>query len=189
MKRGEADMYEAIGMIELSSIARGYEASDAMLKAASVELILARTICSGKYISLVAGDVAEVESSVEAGARIGAHALIDRMVIPQVHASIFPAVRGMNDTEPSEALGVVESFSVAACLEAADAAAKTSDIELLEIRLAMALGGKAFFSLTGDVADVRAAVDMARDMLARNGVLVDAVVIARPGLEIYREII
>lgn len=182
-------MYEAVGMVELSSISKGFEATDAMLKAASVTLVIARTICSGKYVSLVAGDVADVESAVDAGIAKAAHTLIDSIIIPQVHPDVFPAVRGMNDVEPGEALGVVESFSVSACLEAADAAAKTSEIELLEIRLAMALGGKAFFSLTGSVSDVRAAVDTAREYLSRGGVLVDSTVIASPREEVFREIV
>ena len=62
----------AIGLVETTSIAKGIEASDAMLKAAEVELVLSRTVCSGKLITLVAGDVAAVEASVKAGVEIGA---------------------------------------------------------------------------------------------------------------------
>ena len=61
--------------------------------------------------------------------------------------------------ETLEALGIVESFSVASLIEGADAAVKTANVELIEIRLAMALGGKAFVTLTGDVAAVESAVD------------------------------
>ena len=46
----------SIGLIELGSIASGFQVADTMLKAADVELILARTICSGKYMVLVRGD-------------------------------------------------------------------------------------------------------------------------------------
>ena len=50
----------SIGLIELGSIAAGFQVSDAMLKAADVELVLARTICSGKYMVLIGGETAEM---------------------------------------------------------------------------------------------------------------------------------
>ncbi len=58
-----------------------------------------------------------------------------------------------------ESATAAASFSVASLTEAADAAVKTARVSLIEIRLAMALGGKAFATLTGDVAAVRSAVD------------------------------
>lgn len=79
----------SIGLIELSSIAAGFQVTDAMLKAADVELILSRTICSGKYMVLVRGEVAAVQSAVDAGAEAGNFSVIDTFVIPNVHESIF----------------------------------------------------------------------------------------------------
>jgi microcompartment protein CcmL/EutN len=180
---------EAIGMIELSSIARGFETADAMLKAADVELLLSRTICSGKYIALVAGDVAAVESSVAAGLDVARESAIDNLVIPNVHPSIFPALSAVNLRVQKGAMGIVESFSVCSLIEGADAAAKASQIELMEVRLAMALGGKAFVTFTGDVAAVEAAVAAAAELISRKGLLVNRVVIPRPRDEILREIV
>src|SRR5574340_746866 len=134
----------SIGLIELSSIAAGFQVSDAMLKAADVELVLARTICSGKYMVLVRGDVAAVDASVGAGLSTGNFSVIDSFVIPNVHESVFPAISGTNKVDNLEALGVIESFSVASLIEAADAAVKAANVQLIELRLAMALGGKAF---------------------------------------------
>ena len=62
-------------------------------------------------------------------------------------------------------------------------------VTLLEVRLAMALGGKAFCTLTGDVSSVQAAVAAGRAVIAEAGVLVNAVVIARPHPDVYREVI
>ena len=53
----------------------------------------------------------------------------------------------------------------------------------------MALGGKAYATFTGDVSSVQAAVDAGRAVIAEAGVLVNAVVIARPHPSVYREII
>lgn len=179
----------SIGLIELSSIAAGFEACDAMLKAADVELVLSRTICSGKYMVMVRGDVAAVESSVEAGKRAGDFSVVDTFVIPNVHESIFPAIAGTTKIELLEALGIIESFSVASLIEAADAAAKTAQVKLIEVRLAMALGGKAFVTLTGPVASVRSAVDAGADVVAQKGLLVNKVVIPQPRGELLNEMI
>ena len=152
----------SIGLIELGSIAAGFEVADAMLKTADVELLLSRSICSGKYMVMICGDVAAVGSSVAAGSQAGGFSVIDTFVIPNVHESLFPAISGAAKVERLEALGILESFSVASLIEGADAAAKAANVRLIELRLAMALGGKAFVTLTGSVAAVIAAEDLDR---------------------------
>jgi microcompartment protein CcmL/EutN len=179
----------SLGLIELTSIAAGYLACDAMLKAADVELVLASSICSGKYMVMVRGDVAAVEAAVSAGIAQGNFAIIDSFVIPNLHDAVFPAISGSNKVEALEALGIVESFSVASLIEGADAAVKTARIELIEIRLAMALGGKAFVTLTGDVAAVQSAVDSAAQVVGQKGMLVNKVVIPHPRPELLNEMI
>ena len=179
----------SIGLIELTSIAAGFQAADAMLKASDVEIMLSRSICSGKYMVMVRGDVAAVEAAVSAGLAGCRFAVIDSFVIPNLHESVFPAIAGATKVEVLEALGILESFSVASLIEGADAAAKTSDVQLIEIRLAMALGGKAFVTMTGDVASVEAAVAAGRKVIADAGMLVNAVVNARPHPDVYREMV
>lgn len=179
----------SIGLIELGSIAAGFEVCDAMLKAADVELVLARTICSGKYMVLVKGDVADVHASVDAGKAAGSFSLIDTFVIPNVHESIFPAIAGHSKVETLQALGAIESFSVAALIEGADAMAKSAHVELIEVRLAMALGGKAFATCTGSVAAVRSAVESGAAVVAKKGLLVNKVVIPQPRPELLTEMI
>ena len=179
----------SIGLVELTSIAAGYQAADAMLKVSDVQLLLSRSICSGKYIVMVGGEVAAVRASVDAGTGVSTGMVIDTFVIPNVHAGVFPAIAGVGRTEMLEALGIVESFSVASLIEAADAAVKTSRVTLLEIRLAMALGGKAFLTLTGDVAAVTAAVASAAAVCADRGLLVNKVVIPNPRKELLKEMI
>jgi microcompartment protein CcmL/EutN len=179
----------SIGLIELGSIAAGYEVCDAMLKTADVELLLSRSICSGKYMVLIAGDVGSVEASVKAGTQVGHFSIIDTFVIPNVHEAIFPALAGSNKIDALEALGIIESFSVASLIEAADVAVKSADVTLIEIRLAMALGGKAFVTITGSVANVRAAVEAGAAVVAAKGLLTNKVVIARPRPELLREMV
>ncbi len=179
----------SIGLIELSSIAAGYQVCDAMLKAADVELLLSRSICSGKYVVMVRGDVAAVEASVQAGSQSGDFSVIDSFVIANLDEAVFPAIQGVNKVESLEALGVIEAFSVASLIEAADTAVKTARVELIEIRLAMALGGKAFVTLTGSVAAVTSAVDAGAAVVSEKGLLTNKVVIAHPRPELLNEMI
>jgi microcompartment protein CcmL/EutN len=84
---------------------------------------------------------------------------------------------------------VLESFNVASLLRAADAAAKAADVTVLEVRLAMALGGKAFVTLTGDVSSVQSAILAGREVLTEAGVLVNSIVLSRPHPDVYHEVV
>ncbi len=181
--------YSAIGIIEMSSISKGYLACDAMLKAAEVDLVVARTICPGKYMALIQGEVDAVHAAIEAGVDAGDEAIVDTFVIPNAHESVFPAINAVNEIGEVEALGIIETFSVASLIEAADAAVKAATVELIEIRLAMAIGGKAFCTLTGEVAAVRAAVDAGALIASNKGLLVNKVVIPSPHPKAIREIV
>jgi microcompartment protein CcmL/EutN len=179
----------SIGLIELGSIASGIQAADQMLKTSDVELMISRTICSGKYITLISGDVAAVTSAVENAINTIGFGVIDNFVIPNVHPAIFPAIAGHNNVQMLESLGIVESYSVASLIEAADAAVKAAKVQLVELRLAMALGGKAFFSVTGDVAAVTSAVEAGARIVSEKGLLVNKVIIANPRQELLSEMI
>jgi microcompartment protein CcmL/EutN len=179
----------AVGIIEFSSIARGIEAADHMLKTAEIRLLVSRTICPGKHMSLIAGDTAAVRSAIDAAEVLGEREVVDTFVIPNLHPDVIPAVEGTIMYGAMEALGIIESFSVASLIEAADQAAKTAQVKLLEIRLAMAIGGKAFVTLTGEVAAVRAAVEAGAAKVSAKGLLVNKVVIANPRPEVMRDLI
>jgi len=179
----------SIGLLELSSIATGFQVADKMLKTANVELLISRTICSGKYIVLVGGNVAEVTSSIEGGMIVAEAAIIDSFIIPNVHPQVFDALKAFTKVDNLEALGIIEAFSVSSIIEAADAAVKTAKINLIEIRLAMALGGKAFVSLTGEVEAVTAAVETGSIIVRKKGLLVNSVIIPSPRPELLNEII
>lgn len=182
-------MPTAIGIVETSSIAKGFEVADALLKRANVEMVVNRTICPGKYMVLVGGEVDAVIASVETGVEIGAHTVVDHFIIPNVHPEVFPAISGVTHLPELKALGVIEGFSVASIIEAADAAVKAAEVKLITIHLAMAIGGKGFVSFTGDVAAVQSAVDAGSAIVEAKGLLVEKVVIPSPRKEIISEFI
>src|SRR5581483_5602917 len=161
----------SLGLIELTSIASGFHVCDTMLKAADVELLLSRSICSGKYMVMVRGEVGAVEAAVSAGNGTNRFSIIDSFVIPNLHESVFPAISGASKVEAMDALGILESFSVASLIEGADAAVKAANVQLIEIRLAMALGGKAFVTMTGNVAAVEAGIDAGAQVVGSKGML------------------
>lgn len=179
----------AIGILETSSIARGMQAADAILKAARVRMVVNRTICPGKYMVLVGGSIDAVQAGIDAGLRAADHTVVDHFVIPHIHPDVFPAINGIGHIPKVDALGVVESFSVASAIEAADAAVKSAEVQLLSIHLAMAIGGKAFVTLTGNIGAVSAAVEAGAAVIARKGLLVDQVVIASPDPDMVREFV
>jgi microcompartment protein CcmL/EutN len=179
----------SLAMIELSSVARGIETVDRMLKAAEVDLVLARTICSGKYMVIVAGDLYDVEASIAAGLEIAAECAVDQFLIPDVHPDVFPALAASAELSRHGALGIIESFSVAALVEAIDRVAKTAPVEMVQCRLAMALGGKAYLVFTGDVAAVEYALDAGVEVVESRGLLVNRVVIPDPRPELFDTLI
>ena len=103
---------KTIGMLEFTSICRGIEACDAMVKAGDVDLITAKTACPGKYMILVTGDVGAVKSAVEAGEEVGKHYVVDRLVMANAHPQTIRSVQGFQDVKFFDALGVMEFYSL-----------------------------------------------------------------------------
>ncbi|MCL6613248.1 MAG: BMC domain-containing protein [Firmicutes bacterium] len=170
----------AIGVLELNSIARGFEAADEMVKTAAVRLLFAKPVCPGKFTVVVTGEVGAVSSAMAAGRTKAGTYLVDELILANVHPAVVPAFYGVGTGRTPEALGFIETFSVASAIEAADAGVKAAEVDLIEIRLALGLGGKSFVIFTGLVADVKAAVEAGSALVAGKGYLVETVVIPAP---------
>lgn len=181
--------HHAIGLIEVNSIAKGFEVCDVMAKTANVSVLVAKSICPGKYIIMIGGDVAAVRQSVEAGQGVAASTLVDQFVIPNIHPSVLPAISGGNSIEAVQALGVIETYSVAATIEAADAAVKAASVIPLRMHLAFGIGGKSYVVLSGEVADMEAAVQAGATLAGEKGFLVNRVVIPRPHPQLVEQIV
>ncbi|MEZ4256735.1 MAG: ethanolamine utilization microcompartment protein EutM [Polyangiales bacterium] len=87
-------MSDALGMIETKGFVAMVEASDAMVKAARVELVGHERIGGGYVTAIVRGDVAAVKAATEAGARAAERVgeLVSVHVIPRPHANIDEAL-------------------------------------------------------------------------------------------------
>ncbi len=182
----------ALGIVELSLIARGLVVADAMMKRAEVELLASRPVSGGKHLVLVAGQVDVVGESMDAGRATAAGALVDELFIPYLHDPLWPLLAGaVHPAEwtggPVGAVAVVETQTVCAAVAAADAAGKAASIALRDMRLAAGISGKAFFTMTGDLPDIEAAAAAARDAASSRLLLLE--VIPRPAPELVGRLI
>jgi microcompartment protein CcmL/EutN len=178
----------ALALIEFSSIAAGILAADAMVKRAPIDTIKTGTVQPGKYLVLIGGMVADVEESVAAGREVGATALVDYILLPQVHPEVVEAIGGGRVPEVTDSLGVIETTTVAASIHAADAGIKGAVVRLVEVRLADGLGGKGIVLFSGLVADVEAAVEIGVGVLERPELLVRQVVIPQLHAEMWENV-
>lgn len=179
---------QAVGMIEFNSIAVGIEAADFMVKAAQVDPLMMKTICPGKYLVGVYAEVASVQASVDAGLACGRDTVVDHFVIPNINPAVVSALSGAVDLTAGPAVGVIETFSVASSIVAADVASKAASVDIIDLRIAMGLGGKAFCVLAGDVASVETAVSSGAESVAAHGYLVRKVVIPSISPQVLRNL-
>ena len=182
-------MNKAIGMVEFKTVSAGMRAADRMVKTAEVEVIEATTVCPGKYMVLISGDLSAVRASVDAAATRMPDMLIDKFVLGNPHESIFTALYGTTDIGSPNALGVLETFSSCAAIVAADIAAKTSLVELIELRLSRGMCGKSYILLTGEIAAVEAAIERAKQGAGEDGMFLDSAVIPHPDEKMWNSII
>jgi len=173
-------MIRTIGFLELTSIAKGIEVSDAMLKAAQIEVYMTTPTCPGKYIILVYGDLSSVENAIRVGVRLGGEFVVEDLVIANVEEQIFPALTGTTETFEIGAVGIIECLSISSLIEAADASTKEANVKILEIRLGSGIGGKAYVTITGDVADVKAGISSGVEAIKDTGSLAYFTVIPSP---------
>lgn len=170
-------MHPAILLLEFDSIAIGIHAGDAIAKRAALVSLHTGTVQPGKYLVLAGGSVGHVEEARSAGRESGKAALSDEIYLPEVHPEVVEAIVGGRQPSLGEALGVVETRTVAAIIGAADAGIKAADVRILHIRMADGLGGKGYVLFSGEVHDVQAAVDRGVASLATADLLIAKVVI------------
>lgn len=171
----------AIGLIEMDSISAGIVAGDAMVKSSPLGSIYTGTVHPGKYIVLVSGDTASVEVALETGAGAGRGHVTDVVFLPDIHPFVVAAlIGGSNHADlRQEALGIVETTTVAAVIDAADAGVKAADVAVSAVRLADGLGGKGYVLFSGVVAEVEAAVEAAVERTDVHGTLVRSDVVSQ----------
>ena len=171
----------ALALIEFDSISAGIVAGDAMVKSSPIGAIYAGTVHPGRYLVLVSGDTASVEVALDTGTAAGAGHVIDQVFLPDIHEDVVAAIVGgaKSASLTEEALGIVESTTVAAIIDAADAGVKAAHVAVSAVRLADGLGGKGYVLFSGLVAEVEAATEAAVARMEGHGTLIRFDVIAQ----------
>lgn len=184
----DAAMGPAIALLELRSVARGMEVADAILWESEIELLFSTPVQPGKYVMFFTGSVQDLRSAVSRGTELAGDDLVDSLLIPQVHPQVELALRRTQGRIEGviDAVGVVETSTVAAAIQAADVALKQAAVDLLELRIANGLGGKSYVTMTGEVSDVRSSVAAGAGDAEAHGRLEHHVVIARPHPDLAR---
>jgi len=177
---------KAIGMVEYKTVSTGIRAADLIVKTADVELIQAQTVCPGKYIILYTGDLSAVKASTDASKKQYGEALIDSFVLGNPHESLFKALTCTAEIDRIAALGVIETFTGASAIVAADHAAKTAEVTVFEIRVCRGMCGKSYVLLSGSVAAVEEAVASSVEKLKDEGLVLDYAVIPAPSQDFVK---
>jgi len=179
---------DALAVVELSSIARGVIAADAMAKRAPIRILQTHPISPGKHLVVIAGGVAEVEESLAAGVAVAGGTLVDRLMLPRAHEALVPLIGG-TAAAPTllDSVAIFETFTVCSTVLAADAAAKAAQVTLVDMRLGTGLGGKAFFTMSGRLEEVEAAALAGRSAI-ETGLLVGIETIPAPHEDLRRRL-
>ena len=173
-------MVNALGLVEYLKVPTGMVAADFMTKTSDIKIIHAATVCPGKYIVLFKGNLSDVKAAIEAGTNNFEQSVIDSFLLGNPTEQIYGAIAGCSNVEIKGAIGIVESYSVASIIEAADVAAKTAAVQLVEVRLARGMCGKSFFIINGELSAVEMAVENSKKNLMEKGMLLDSGIIANP---------
>ncbi|PID39268.1 MAG: propanediol utilization protein [Proteobacteria bacterium] len=173
------DPTPALALLELGSIARGMVVGDATVKRAAIALWRAEAVTPGKFLVLFGGGEEEVRQSFDEGKALAGPALIDELYLPQADAQLYTALEGKLEPREVEALAIVETFSVASALLSADRALKMAEVQLIRMRLARGLGGKAFYVLSGAQHQLEASLEAGRSII-HDGMLLASELIPQP---------
>ena len=180
--------YPAIALIEFSSIAIGIKSSDSMVKRAPITMLKAGTVSKGRFLILIGGSVASVEEAYTEGLSIGEGSIVDSVILPNVHIQVHNAILGDRLLCRGDGIAVFETRSVASVIRCADAAIKGANVDIIEMRLADALGGKAFVLFTGKVEDLESAISIAKESVVHHNIWVDDTIIPRVDRGIAQQI-
>ena len=181
-------MYKSIGVIELKSIPKGVEAADAALKSAGIEMVSSHPACPGKYEIILTGSISNVTAAVKHVTTRFEGYVIDSSVMGRIDEQVISALFGTQTAERSGSLGLIETFSAASAIKAADIAVKTARVTIFDVRVSRGMGGKGVVMLTGEVGDVSAAVEAGADYAKSVATLSSSSVIAAPHEELWKQI-
>jgi microcompartment protein CcmL/EutN len=106
----------------------------------------------------------------------------------RIDDQVITALFGTVAVEKKGSLGVIETYSAASAIKAADIAVKTAKVEIFELRISRGMGGKGMVLITGDIGDVTASVEAGAQYAQDQGVFCNSSVIAAPHEALWEQI-
>lgn len=158
-------MNKSLGSIEFRSIGKGIEVADSMTKKASVEILMLKTICPGKFLVILSGHEDEVKESIDYGLDLANGYIIDSFIINAVHEDIIQGFKNKYGEYSKGAIGIVETINVCSGIYALDKTLKGSNVKLAKLQPAFGIGGKLVYIVAGEVSDVEYGMNIARESL------------------------
>lgn len=181
-------MYNSIGVIEIKNIPKGVEAADDALKSAGIEMVSSHPSCPGKYEIILTGSIANVTAAVTHVQQKFDGYVIDSSIMGRIDPQVISALFGAQTGVKTGSLGLIETFSAATVIKAADIAVKTARVDVYDLRVSRGMGGKGVVMITGEVGDVTAAVEAGGNYAKSLGQLSATTVIAAPHKGLWEQL-
>ncbi|MGL5655559.1 MAG: BMC domain-containing protein [Fusobacteriaceae bacterium] len=181
-------MNKALGLIEFSKIPQGIYHLDQINKGNFVTTLYSASVCPGKFIALIEGNLSAVSQAIEKVQK-NSESLIDTFVLGNPSEELLKGVMGIKgELMPQESIAVLEGFTVASLIEAADIALKTAQVKLIQLKLARGICGKSYYIIGGNLSEVSHALESSKIFLEEKGMYLDSSVISNPSPETIRSI-
>ncbi len=180
-------MYKSIGVIELKCVPKGVEAADAALKSAGIDMVSAHPACPGKYEIILTGSISNVTAAIDHVREKFDGYVIDSSIMGRIDEQVIKALFSTGEGERCGSLGLIETYSAASAIKAADIAVKTARVAIYDLRVSRGMGGKGIVMLTGEIGDVSAATEACADYASSLGMLSASSVIAAPHADLWAQ--
>lgn len=164
-------MSNSIGAVEFRSISKGIEAADAMVKAAAVDILYFKTICPGRFLVILSGDVGGIKAAVDEGISVGEGYIVDTFTINGVDDEIVQALKRKPLSKVKGAIGIMETNTICSGIEALDKTLKGGNVELVKLQIAAGIGGKLIYIISGDLSDVEYGIKIATEAIDKKHII------------------
>lgn len=155
----------AICLVEFSSIAKGIESLDRILKETNVEVYKGGITCPSKYYYILIGDKASIKEGL-----VGVDCL-KKEIISGISKEVLDAIKNKSSVnfENGKSIGVVVFYTLSECVKSLDQVVKNTTVSILKLVLGYKLAGKSYYVITGDTSSIEKAIQLAQEKYKLQG--------------------
>lgn len=147
---------KSICVLEFKSIAKGIEISNEIIKKVNIEILYFRSTCPGKFILIASGDEGDITETIKLGEELGQDVLMEQFQINNIHKDILSGLKRGNSVQENKytSIGILEVSKISSGLAALDKTLKSSNVELISLKVGFGIGGKLVYIISGEVSDI-----------------------------------